>query len=398
MPSLLEQLRRGERLGALRTAASLPQIASGFLPQEEEVVVKKRQERNLELWRGSTYLGSLGTRDPAKADELRHCYVYQEEARGEGVVDARQSLATDVIDDYLDGIPLEDEGARALGKERLERIRGYVEDKRIADLAGKGMVAVEREMRKVYAHSVVQTCIKTLGTAVRQVSLDNGHPIEPPWATRKEAPGRERVISPREHEAGLSWAADRNHSAPLLADRWAAHRKMIFERLLELGIGTGTRGGRFAAMAYEGGHGCGYVDLATGIMHRVPPGAATSALKAAPALKLPPKLLGKVRRWRAEDGPDQPYIFRRFNGKPADLKYLEEVFKDAMDTLGIAGVVLHTCRHTTITRMIEKGVPASIISAVVGISIQMLRRRYNHSDDMAVQPLAHPAMDGLLGD
>jgi len=47
--------------------------------------------------------------------------------------------------------------------------------------------------------------------------------------------------------------------------------------------------------------------------------------------------------------------------------------------------------------MIEQRVPSAVISAVVGISVQLLRTRYNHSDETVIQPGAHAAMDRTLG-
>ena len=51
---------------------------------------------------------------------------------------------------------------------------------------------------------------------------------------------------------------------------------------------------------------------------------------------------------------------------------------------------------TAITRLIEARVQSGVISAVIGVSVKTLRTRYNHSDECAVQPVAHPAMDRLL--
>ncbi|MEH2560552.1 integrase [Bradyrhizobium sp. AZCC 2289] len=64
---------------------------------------------------------------------------------------------------------------------------------------------------------------------------------------------------------------------------------------------------------------------------------------------------------------------------------------------GANGNDIHTLRHTCITRMIEKGQSATVISAICGISLDMLRRRYDHSDARVVQVIGHAIMDDLLG-
>jgi integrase len=38
----------------------------------------------------------------------------------------------------------------------------------------------------------------------------------------------------------------------------------------------------------------------------------------------------------------------------------------------------HGTKHTTITRMVEKGVPLPIISAIVGTSVPVLAKTYVH--------------------
>ena len=68
-----------------------------------------------------------------------------------------------------------------------------------------------------------------------------------------------------------------------------------------------------------------------------------------------------------------------------------------MAALGIEDVSGHILPHTAITRMIELGLSASVISAVCGISIRMLHDRYDHADDRAVQVLAHGVMGRMMG-
>jgi len=71
-------------------------------------------------------------------------------------------------------------------------------------------------------------------------------------------------------------------------------------------------------------------------------------------------------------------------------------FNWVLRALGIVGVTRHTLRHSCITGLIEQGVSASVISAICGISVDTLRKRYNHSDETAVQSLGHAAMDRLM--
>jgi len=54
-----------------------------------------------------------------------------------------------------------------------------------------------------------------------------------------------------------------------------------------------------------------------------------------------------------------------------------------MAELAIEGVTPHTLRHTAITWLIEKGLSATVIAAIVSISENVLKNRYDHSDDRA---------------
>lgn len=214
-------------------------------------------------------------------------------------------------------------------------------------------------------------------------------------------PGRDRVLSVEERDRILRWAdSDLRYDAktgtfgPGRIRKRERHRRLMIGRLVRLGLATGTRPGKYWGMAWAPHPEFGHIDVETGLLHRCPIGAPVSARKRAPSLKLSPDLLAMVRGWKEQDR-GQRFAFRTMRGGPT-TDYLADMFVAAMEELGIAGVTPHVLRHTCITRMIERGVSASVISAVVGISVEMLRRNYNHSDEQLVQPIAHGAMDEVL--
>lgn len=135
--------------------------------------------------------------------------------------------------------------------------------------------------------------------------------------------------------------------------------------------------------------------METGTLHRVPLGASAPRLKAVPAMVLSPALMRHVRAWREADGDQQQYIIRTFVGEPA-AEAVTYLFRGCMLKLGIKGVSRHTLRHTAITGAVAAGVPASVVSMCVGISLDVLQRKYNHADGRLVQPLAHGGFDRLL--
>jgi integrase len=92
---------------------------------------------------------------------------------------------------------------------------------------------------------------------------------------------------------------------------------------------------------------------------------------------------------------DAQYVFRTTRGTLLPQQDARERFAAAMQYLGIEGATRHTLRHTAITRMIEAGLSATVISAIAGISIDVLKKKYDHSDARVVQAIGHPVMDQL---
>ena len=65
-------------------------------------------------------------------------------------------------------------------------------------------------------------------------------------------------------------------------------------------------------------------------------------------------------------------------------------FERACKEAGIAGVSLHTCRHTCASRLVQKGVDLYRVQRWLGHSTPMLTQRYSHlrDDDLADAALA----------
>jgi integrase len=398
MKSVLKQLRRGEREAASR----LPQVIDGDA-LTKKLRLKRRPNGRWGVHRGSVFLKSTGTTDEAEARLFLTVYELQIEAREEGIVDPRYVQTTEIVDYYLSQIPEQDVGVRNFATDALKRLLPYLEGKRLLDANGAAIAKIERMMLETYRPLTVHASICAFRTAIRTWSRDHAVATVMPFGGRKQPPGRDRVISVEEQERVLRWAYGGEDYDPAtltwsparrLLRNMDLHTRLMVGRVMELGVGTGTRPGRLMGLAWAPNAETGHIDVAAGILHRCPIGARVSARKRAPALILPPVLLAKVRRWKKEDG-DRPYAIRTWGGKPRrwDDGFF---FRRALARLGIVGVVRHTMRHTCITRMIEARVPSVVISAVVGVSVKTLRDRYNHSDEAVVQPAAHPAMDGLL--
>jgi integrase len=167
-------------------------------------------------------------------------------------------------------------------------------------------------------------------------------------------------------------------------------------RELYLGTAFGSRPGVYEKLAWEPHAEGGHFNLEEALFHRVPPGTRTAANKLAPPVAMPDEVVAELRRWREQDAGNR-WLFRTLDGEPLGYDFQAVVFARCMAALGIENVTGHVLRHTCITRLVEKGVPPRVISAVCGISVRMLHRRYDHADDRVLQVLAHGAMVSMLG-
>ncbi len=380
--------------GVLEKAASMPQVIDGDKLKPKALKLKQRPNGVWAVHKGSVYLKGLGTEDHGEATILFDLYKHQLEARKKGIREPKFADAIQVVDHHLKQIPSGKKNAIRNDTERLKRMRPYLKGKRIIDLDGEWANATEEAMLDEYAASVVEVSFTAVRSAIKTWFVARFLPVAYPFKARPKAQGCDRVLTPEEQERVMTWAEtttqiDSDGKVRRLGRRELLRRRTV-GRLTELGLATGSRGGKHAGMTWGPNGKFGHIDVDAGVMYRCPIGALVSATKKAPSVDLSPGLLAKVRRWRAEDG-DGTAVFGHWKGTA-----LGQMFALAMRRLGIHDVTLHTLRHTCISRLIEKRVPAGPISALCGISTSMLRTRYNHSEELAVQPMAHAAMDAIL--
>jgi integrase len=387
----------------LRGAASLPQVEDGDVLAPKKFRLKVRPNGKWAIYEGWRMLKSCKTRDFAVAETRFKLFLKQREAKAEGVIDPRWSNVIAIFDHYIGQIPDDKPGVLRNDTLRLKRLRGHVAGLRLFQLNGAAVKKITKEMAKRYAASTVQVSWAAARTAIRVWCRDNCTPLLMPFDPPKRADGRERVIEDFERDIVLRWAKCEEDYDPTTG-AWTVrtkklgkrerHRRMMVGRALEILLPTGGRPGRLEGLAWAPHRRYGHVDLDTGIMYRRPIGKGRKADKLAPPVKLSPELLAKFRAWKAADG-GQAFVIRGLRGGPL-TKNLGPMFSAAMAELGIEGVTLHTLRHSCITRLVRKGVPARRISAVVGISLQVLKDRYDHVEDVEIQPEAHPAMDATM--
>jgi hypothetical protein len=74
--------------------------------------------------------------------------------------------------------------------------------------------------------------------------------------------------------------------------------KVHIARFILIGVYTGSRAGVIAQAALQKEIGRPYFDLDSGLFYRRPEGAAETRNKRRPTIKVPPRLLAHLRRWK----------------------------------------------------------------------------------------------------
>jgi integrase len=397
----MNYLKNQLREAMVRASASAPQIAEGEKIPKFSLVM--RPSGKFAVYMDSTYLITTGTGDPVKAEEKRLYCELQDEARRQGIVDIRRAVVTDIIDFAIRTYPKKKKKSRRVIVCVLQKVRKHVEGLRLQDLNGDWLVQFEEAITEFHSYGWFYECIARLISAIRLYCKDNMLPAIIPFNRPPKAPGRTRVIEDFEFDLMLR-LADGTEAYDKATGIWTPQEsiskyeqncRLMFGRALRLGRSFGSRPGVYNGLAWEPNPDFGHIDIANETFHRLASGESAEARKGAPAVGLPPKWLAEIQRWKAFDG-DEKHVFRTMRGGPLPSQTLREIFAMFMEYLGIEGVCPHVLRHTCITRMKEKGLSASVISKICGISLDMLERRYDHSDARVVQVLGHGVMDDLL--
>jgi integrase len=208
--------------------------------------------------------------------------------------------------------------------------------------------------------------LSELGAAIRYHFHENRcTALVPVVLPGKKAPPRSRWLTKKE-------------AASLLRVCWR-HREgrrslRHVARFILIGLYTGTRAGAICNASLAPRQGSGWLDLDSGYFYRLPKGVLETK-KRQPTIRIPPRLLAHLRRWRRRR------ICRRYviewNGVPVGR--INAGFRTGCELAGLGeDVVPHTLRHTCATWLSQKGVSADQICSFLGMSKDMYDRVYRH--------------------
>jgi integrase len=176
------------------------------------------------------------------------------------------------------------------------------------------------------------------------------------------------VTTPTTPEGRTRWLT-RSEAAALLR---AARRVPHLATFIMIGLYTGTRPGAILALQWLPNIKGGWVDLEHGVLHRGAEGRVKTK-KGQPPCPLPAKLLTHLRRARRRT---RQYVCE-FDGQ--SVARITRSWRGAVRRAGLGkDVVPHTLRHTSVTWRLLKGGKIWDVAHYVGMSEEMVRRRYGH--------------------
>jgi integrase len=144
-------------------------------------------------------------------------------------------------------------------------------------------------------------------------------------------------------------------------------------RFLLLGVYTGSRPGAILNASWHAGEGRSWVDTDNGVFHRHAEGEVETT-KRQPTVRLSPRLLAHLRRWKRLDG-GKGYVISYHGNKVLSVK---TALHTACKLAGVDAVTAYTLRHTAASWLVARGLPTRKVADFIGTGEQMILSHYGH--------------------
>ena len=145
-------------------------------------------------------------------------------------------------------------------------------------------------------------------------------------------------------------------------------------RVLLIGVYTGSRPGAILNASWRPRDGLSFVDTVNGVFHRHAEGDAEST-KRQPTVRLSPRLLAHLRRWKRLDGGRRTYVVTYHGAKVVSVK---TALHTACKLAGVDHVTAYTLRHTAASWLVARGLPTRKVTDFIGTGEQMILSHYGH--------------------
>lgn len=150
------------------------------------------------------------------------------------------------------------------------------------------------------------------------------------------------------------------------------------QRFILLGVYTGTRSGALRRLGWVPNTLGGHIDVDSGVIHRRGDDEEETK-KRRPPVRIPDRLKGFLRRWRAADlGGEKPVAYViHYRGRPVDKQ--RKAWAAARDAAGLdEEITPHVLRHTAASWLMLAGSNPWDVANYLGMSQAMLEEVYGH--------------------
>jgi len=172
------------------------------------------------------------------------------------------------------------------------------------------------------------------------------------------------VFLPKKPKAKTRWLTYDEYERLLESANALPKASQYLPLFIEIGVHTGARKRAILDLRWE------QIDFKNNIIYFQHADDIETKKKKS-TIPMPPELRGTLLKVKMKSaGAD--YVFGK---KDFDIK---KSFAKACKDAGIEGVTPHTLRHTTVTWLLQEGVPIREISGYVGLSEDMIHRVYGH--------------------
>jgi integrase len=254
---------------------------------------------------------------------------------------------------------------------RLGRILDFFGDKTLAYLNKKTCADY---VKKRGAKAAARRELEDLRAAVRDHWEAGLCTAQTPVVLPERGEARERWLTKQEAARFLR-AARRMRQMQFGKQTDRATAQHVAQFFL-VGLYTGTRAGAICGAALDQPTiGRSWINLETGIFYRQTIGRRKQKNKQQTPVRLPPRLLAHLRRWKRKGLSVRSVV--EWNGAP--VKRINKAFRSVRRAAGLGDdVVPHTLRHTCATWLAQRGVPTWEAAGYLGMTEKTFVKVYGH--------------------
>jgi integrase len=200
------------------------------------------------------------------------------------------------------------------------------------------------------------------------------------WLPEKPESSRDALTRPQAAcllKASLGYRSNAQGRWTALPASSRANRAHL-RRFILIGLYTGSRSNVITRLLWSESATHAYVDFEKGMIYRRGKGERDKATKRRPVVKLPPRLLAHMRRWRAADEKAGLTSVIHHGGAMIAGK-VRTGFAGCVADAGLpAEITPHWLRHTCATWLMEAGVELWQAAAYTGMTTAVLEKHYGH--------------------